>query len=61
MKQHIKKKKEYTPPKIDVALIELEHSIAASSVTTSPGGGANNSTPWVTEEDVETKQQDWNF
>ncbi|MFD2555131.1 hypothetical protein [Sphingobacterium tabacisoli] len=56
-----KKKKHYIPPQITTVTIELEQSIAASSVTISPGGGGTNNQPWITEEEVETIEKDWFF
>lgn len=56
-----KKKRTYLPPLFTVTKIELEHSIAASSTTISPGGGGTNTQPWITEEETETIEKDWVF
>ncbi|MGN0020891.1 MULTISPECIES: hypothetical protein [Sphingobacterium] len=52
-------KMEYLAPSIMVAEIEMETSIATSSATVSPGGGNGNNNPWITEEDEEVKNNEW--
>lgn len=54
-------KKKYIPPRITTYVVDLENSIAASSVTIRPGGGPDNDNPWVIEETKETKHKEWDF
>lgn len=57
-----KKKQKYHTPSLEVLQLALEHSIAASSTTVSPGGGeSDNYNPWIREEEAETVKEDWYF
>lgn len=61
MKTNNKQKKPYISPQIVVSYIELDHSIAAGSVSVAPGGGSGNANPWISEEEVETNMVEWNY
>lgn len=52
-------KKKYYKPFIEVLNLEIEQSVAASSVTITPGGG--NYQPSIEEEEEEKDEIIWDF
>lgn len=55
-----KKKKKYTPPKIEVIVVELEKGIAAGS-TISIGGPNGASQPDILNQEIDEQKFDINF